>query len=110
MIVFFLKILGRRSMLLKCSISPSGRGAISVKRFNSCSITNSHAGATITNAWLYLRPHLTSHTEVPDGSLNAKDHTSIDPHHDDNYGAHDFYLARVTDGGFNNIVFRELPN
>lgn len=67
------------------------------------------AGASIVSAWLYLRPHLATHNE-PDGSMNSKDHTSTEPHHDDDYGAHDFILSRVTDPAFNNLNFSSIAN
>jgi len=63
------------------------------------------AGATITNAWLYLRPHLANHQEP--GGLSEKDHGPTDPHQTWN---HNFYLSRVTDPAFNTIDFAALSN
>ncbi|HWK02510.1 MAG TPA: hypothetical protein VNS58_02695 [Puia sp.] len=63
-------------------------------------------GATVTNAWLYLRPHLDTHNEN-DGSMSEKFHAAGAPHAN---GDASFLLQRITDPAFNSINFSALTN
>jgi hypothetical protein len=62
------------------------------------------SGAVVQSAWLYLRPHLSTHYEV-DGSYAAKFHNNVSPH---SIGAHDFIVTRPTDPTFNSLTFANM--